>query len=153
IKCVGLISAAHGGTTSILREFCNTPNRTRAGTYYGRSTKVRRHFRLRTEITNAGWGDDVATAGTCPCGGNRADHEARAGSNRPNLEDRRGQIHHRQQEENENRDIALGQLKQPPHESFTQIEQTGMANHSMMPCVKRLVKVFRSQRFYARAPS
>src|SRR4029453_7178978 len=89
--------------------------------------KVLRHFRLRTEITNAAWSDDGAPAVSSPCGGNRADYQGIAGSNRPEVEDPGGEVQQRQYDEKENRYVALGQVKQPPHKSFTQIEQTGMA--------------------------
>ena len=60
---------------------------------------------------SAGRDEDLATAVSRPCCGYRADHQARAGSKRPKVENPSGQIQQCQQEENENRDIALGQLE------------------------------------------
>src|SRR5262249_668923 len=108
--------------------------------------------RLRTEITSVTRCDGVGTAFGSPCAGDHADYQGRAGGNRPKVQDPDAQIQQSQREEKENGDVTLGELKQPPHKTFTQIEETGMTNHSMMPGVKRLVKVFRRHPCCARAP-
>jgi hypothetical protein len=116
-KCVGLISAPRAGTTSILREFWNTPCTTPAGAYCVRLTKIRRHFRLRAEITSAAWGYGIATAVSSPCVAIaliiRLAPAAIVQRWRIQCPDSAALI-----KEKENRDVALGQLKQPPHKSF-----------------------------------
>jgi hypothetical protein len=57
----------------------------------------------------------------------------------------------RKHEKNEDSHVAFGQLKEPPHKSFAEIEQTGLPDHSTVSRVKRFMQRGRGHRNFALA--
>ena len=57
------------------------------------------------------------------------------------------------EEKSEDSHVAFGQLKEPPHKSFPEIEQTGMPDHPAVSRVKRFVQCGRGNRRFAFASS
>jgi len=63
------------------------------------------------------------------------------------------QAERRKQEKSEDSHVAFGQLKEPPHKSFAEIEQTGMADHSSVSRIKRFMQSGRGNRHFGLASS
>ena len=81
---------------------------------------------------------DIAMANARSDRGNRAENKARAGNNHPKMKNPVRLAQCRKHEKNEDSHVAFGQLEEPPHKSFAEIEQTGMPDHSAVSRVKRL---------------
>jgi len=69
------------------------------------------------------------------------------------MKDPVSQVECRKDEKNEDSHVAFGQLKEPPHKSFAEIEQTRMPDHSAVSCVKRFMQCGRGNGHLALASS
>jgi hypothetical protein len=69
------------------------------------------------------------------------------------MKDPVSQTERRKDEKNEDSHVAFSQLKEPPHKSFAEIEQTGMPDHSAVSRVKRFMQCGRGNRHLALASS
>jgi hypothetical protein len=56
------------------------------------------------------------------------------------MKDPVSQAERRKDEKNEDSHVAFGQLKEPPHKSFAEIEQTGVPDHSTVSRIKRFMQ-------------
>jgi len=59
----------------------------------------------------------------------------------------------RKYEKNEDSHVTFGQLEEPPHKSFAEVEQTGVPDHSVVSRVKRFMQCGRGHRHFALASS
>jgi len=69
------------------------------------------------------------------------------------MKDPVSQAERRKDEKNEDSHVAFGQLEEPPHKSFAEIEQTGMPDHYAVSRIKRFIQCGRGNRHFTPASS